>query len=283
MPKKFSEFIIESNPFLPDAISSLLWELNISGIEEGENNLKVFSEESSLVTKKEISIQLEKLRAQNLIENYKILTEEIEEKNWNEEWEKNLNVIHISDKIIIKPSFREYTPESNQIVITIDPKMAFGTGEHQTTKLILLSLEKYIKKNETVLDVGSGTGILGIASVKLGAKKVIGIDNDEWCFENAKENIITNNVEDKVEIRFGEIKDIKENNFDLIIANILKNILLEIAEEIKKRLKKNGKVILSGLLHEDESAILDQYKKLGFKLIEINNIDEWISITFELS
>lgn len=157
------------------------------------------------------------------------------------------------------------------------------TGQHQTTKLILLSLEKYIKKNETVLDVGSGTGILGIASVKLGAKKVIGIDNDEWCFENAKENIITNNVEDKVEIRFGEIKDIKENNFDLIIANILKNILLEIAEEIKKRLKKNGKVILSGLLHEDESAILDQYKKLGFKLIEINNIDEWISITFELS
>jgi ribosomal protein L11 methyltransferase len=156
--------------------------------------------------------------------------------------------------------------------------MSFGTGEHQSTKLVLRLLDKYVKKGMSVLDVGSGTGILSIAAIKLGAANAFAIDFDEACFENCKENCEVNEVENSVEVKKGEIKDVNEINFDLILANIHKNVLLEIAEEIKMRLKKNGIVILSGLLASDKEDIETKYHSLGFRTEEISKIDEWIAI-----
>ena len=129
-----------------------------------------------------------------------------------------------------------------------------------------------------VLDAGSGTGILSIASVKLGALKAIAIDFDEICLENCKENCILNEVENSVEVITGEIDDVKENDFDLILANIQKNVLLEIAEKIKSKLNKNGVVILSGLLESDKTAIENKYHSLGFKTKQVEQMDEWIAI-----
>ncbi len=158
--------------------------------------------------------------------------------------------------------------------------MSFGTGEHQTTKLVLNELEKEIKGDEKVLDVGSGTAILSIAAIKLGAKQAVAIDNDEWCYDNAWENAEQNLVVNNIEIKTGEIKDIEEKDFDLIIANIQKNVLLEIVVEIAKRIKPKGKIILSGLLETDEKDIKEKYEQLGFELTNKNQMDEWIVLVF---
>jgi ribosomal protein L11 methyltransferase len=133
-----------------------------------------------------------------------------------------------------------------------------------------------------VLDVGSGTSILGIACIKLGAENVIAIDNDEWCFSNGKENCELNLVTEKINVRLGEIKDIAEQSFDLVTANIQKNVLIEIAGEIKQRIKKGGIIILSGLLFTDEDDILKKYTALGFNLEEKKTLDEWIALMFKM-
>ncbi len=281
--KFYKEFTITAEPFNQEIISSLLWELEITGINEEVNCLKVFALENSNVSTDEISELLNRLVREKMIFKFRIEENLLEEKNWNEEWEKSVNVIEVSDKIIIKPTFREYKANPGQIVITIDPKMSFGTGEHQTTKLMLRFLEKKVKKGMKVLDVGSGTSVLSIASIKLGAANIIAIDNDEWCYSNGKENCELNSVNEKVDIRLGEIKDVDEKNFDLITANIQKNILLDIAGKIKDRIKKGGILILSGLLFSDENDIIEKYSHLGFKLIEKKSLDEWIALLMKLN
>jgi ribosomal protein L11 methyltransferase len=204
----------------------------------------------------------------------------LQNKNWNEEWEKNIQVIEVSDSIVIKPTFREYNNDKGKLVLTIDPKMSFGTGEHATTKIMLRLIEKHMPKNSLVLDAGTGTGVLAIASVKLGAKKAIAFDNDEWCLENGLENAKLNGVQDQVEVLNCEAKDIAENNFDLILANIQKNVLLDLADDFKSRLKYNGVLILSGLLHVDEQDITEYYKAKKLKPIDKLQIDEWIGLVF---
>jgi len=279
--KKFKEFIIRTTPFNPEIISGLLWELNISGLTEENGFIKVFSEGDNL-SKSELESFLKKLRGEKLIVEYSVEESELENKNWNEEWEKNLNIIKVTDRIVIKPSPKEYIPKENEIVLTIDPKMSFGTGEHQTTKLMLKLIQKYVKPGINVLDVGSGTAVLAIASVKLGANNAIAIDNDELCFVNGNENCILNNVENKVKIRIGQVSDVEENNFDLILANIQKNIILNIADDVKKRLKKNGLIVLSGLLTDDEDDIVKVYNKINFSLVEKDRMVEWIALVFRI-
>jgi len=158
--------------------------------------------------------------------------------------------------------------------------MSFGTGEHQTTKLVLSLLEKYIKPGNKVLDVGSGTGILAIASVKLGAVSAIALDSDETCFDNCIENCSLNNVTDYVKTVTGENVSIEENNFDLILANIQKNVLLEIADKIKLKTVAGALVILSGLLAEDEKYIVSHYTKIGFQKTDFAIMDEWLALVF---
>lgn len=277
----YKEFTITAEPFNPEIISSILWELDITGINEEVNCLKAFATTDGGVTVKAISGQLQKLVEQKMLFDFKVEEYLLEEKNWNEEWEKNINVIEVSDKIVIKPTFREYERKEGQIVLTIDPKMSFGTGEHQTTKLVLMMLEKYVKNGMNVLDVGSGTGILAIAAVKLGAESAIAVDNDEWCFDNAKENCQQNNVTDKIEVKLGEIKDIAGQQFNLVLANIQKNILLDIADQIKGKTAVGGIVILSGLLFSDEEDILNAYGKLNYRFLEKAQLDEWIALVFK--
>ena len=276
--KTFKEFIIRAEPFPADIISGVLWALDIEGIVEEDNQLKIYSSSKSKTNKEQIESVIKKLAAQDLIKSYSVEENEIINKNWNEEWEKSINVIEVTERIIIKPSFREFSPNEDQIVITIDPKMSFGTGEHQTTKLVLKLLEKNIVRGCSVLDVGTGTGILAIASVKLGAGNATGIDNDEWCYNNAIENIRLNNVSDKIKIHLLEINKVAERNFDFIVANIQKDILIDISSEIKNHLKQNGTIILSGLLLADEKDISTCYKSLGFTLIQKEKMDEWIAL-----
>jgi ribosomal protein L11 methyltransferase len=279
--KFYTKYSVSSTPFLPDVLSGILWQLNISGIIEELNAVSVFVTEDSDVSESMIRELLNSLIHQEVIESYIIGKEDLEDKNWNEIWEMSREVIRITDRIVIKPTFKEYTQKENEIVLTVDPKMSFGTGEHQSTKLVLQLLEKYVSKGIKVLDVGSGTGILSIAAVKLGAVKAVAVDFDEICLDNCKENCDVNDVNDAVQVITGEIDDVNENDFDLILANIHKNVLLEIAEKIKARLKPKGKVILAGLLSSDQKEIEVKYHSLGFGTEQIAQMDEWMAVVFE--
>lgn len=278
----YKEFTISAIPFIPEVLSGFLWELDISGIQEEENFIKVFCTEQSSTDETEISAQLQKLVKEAVIESFIVNKKILANKNWNEEWEKSREVIVVSESLVIKPSFKEYSTKPNQIVITIDPKMSFGTGEHQSTKLSLLFLEKYVKAGMKILDVGTGTAVLAIASAKLGASSVVAIDNDEWCFENSIENCEVNSVKDKVDVRLCEIKDVAYKDFDLIVVNIQRDILLEIRTEIRERIVKDGIVILSGLLIQDKEEILREYAKSNFTLLDSQSSGEWISLVFEV-
>jgi ribosomal protein L11 methyltransferase len=280
MNKSYKEYIITAEPFNVEILSSILWELNIDGINEEVNCLKVFAQDE-LVTIQSIENELHHLQENKLLREFSVQENFIVEKNWNEEWEKSREVVRVSDKIIIKPTFKEYEASENEIVLTLDPKMSFGTGDHQTTKICLMFIEKYLKPGIKVLDAGSGTAILGIAAAKLGAKNVIAFDIDEWCFENGIENTKLNDVSDKVEIRKSEQKDIPEKDFDMIIANIQKNILIDLAQGFKTRIKQNGILILSGLLEMDRETIVSKYSEAGFKEIDFIQMDDWIGIVFK--
>ena len=280
--KTYKQFKIFTNPINVDYVSGLLWQLDIDGINETDSGLIAFVGSSKNIQRNDIKKILEKIVDEKQIKSFTIEEEILEDKNWNEEYEKNVRVIEVTDRIVIKPSFKDYTAKKDQIIIRIDPKMSFGTGEHATTRLVLQFIEKYLHDGDKVLDVGSGTGVLGIGAVLLGAKSALCIDNDEWCSLNGDENVKGNNLQDKVEIRLAEINQIIEKDFNLIVANINKHILLEIAEKIKEKIKETGILILSGLLIIDEEDIKQRFAQLGFKPINKSVMDEWCALVFQL-
>ena len=278
--KNYREFKISSQPFNADLLSGVLWELEILGLNEFDDYITIFVYEDSEISKQLLENLLNKLKSEKVIQSFLISEQILENKNWNEEWEKKINTIEVSDKIVITPSFKEYFGKEDQIVIIIDPKMSFGTGEHQTTKLVLQLLEKYNKKGNVVLDVGSGTSVLGIAASKLGSKNIISVDNDEWCYINGIENVEKNKITN-VEVRLGTIKDITEKEFDLVLANINKNVLLDIKQDLFSKVKDGGLLILSGILETDLTEIKRQFTQLGLTALEFKQSDEWIGIIFQ--
>lgn len=278
--KNFRQFTVTTVPFIPDLVTGVLWELDITGIEEIGNHLLVFAKEKSGTDKKEIESIISSLVNQNLLESFNVDETMLESIDWNLEWEKNLDIIEVTNKTIIKPTVKDYTPKEGQVIITIDPKMSFGTGEHQTTKLVLILLEKYVAPNQKVLDVGSGTGVLAIAAIKHGAESAIGIDNDEWCLENGKENIALNKVGNKVSVLLGEVDDLNDSDFDLILANINRHILLDIKDSLYSKLNPGGKIIISGILERDVPVIKESYQFTGLDLIDQTQMDEWVALVF---
>ncbi len=279
--KNYIRYSVSAIPFNADLLSGMLWELPLSGLVEEEGYLNLFAEEDAKLSQNDIADILERLQNENVIESFDVSEETFADRNWNEEWEKNIQVIEVTDKIVIKPSFKEYEPKPGQIILEIDPKMSFGTGEHASTRLVLKLMEKYGWNKDRVLDVGSGTGVLAICAAKMNGGMVIAIDNNEWCFVNGKENLTRNKVEDKIDVRLCEISDVSENEFDLILANINKNVLMTINEELANRMSNGGKLILSGILIVDKEDIVNKYTEVGLKLIDSLEEDEWTGFVFE--
>ncbi len=206
-----------------------------------------------------------------------LTTTEVINRNWNEEWEKSIQPIQVTEKITITPSWHP-VQKPNNIVLTIDPKMTFGTGYHETTRLMLRLMEQFITPQAAVLDIGTGTGILAIAAIKLGAHRAVGIDIDEWSLQNGIENAERNNVADKVEIRIGSLETVNEPAFDIILANIIRNTILELLDGILARLSPAGTILLSGLLKTDQPDIERALHLHSFKIVSAIQENEWIAI-----
>lgn len=206
-------------------------------------------------------------------------TKTINEKNWNEDWERSIGIVEATSRIIIKPSWRKLRKrDKKKIVLHIDPKMAFGTGHHETTRLSLALLEEYIRSGATVLDFGSGTGILAIAAVKLGAASALAIDNDPWAVENARENISRNRAARRVKAVEGDRRTLPRRSFDLIVANIDLPTITKSLADLVKRLKLQGTLIISGLLTTDLTNFLNLISHQGVVPLEMLDENEWVAV-----
>jgi ribosomal protein L11 methyltransferase len=206
-------------------------------------------------------------------------TKLIHERNWNEEWEKSIGIVEATSRIIIKPSWKKLRKrDKGKIVLHIDPKMAFGTGHHETTRLSLVLLEDYMRTGARVLDFGSGTGILAIAAAKLGATSALAVDNDPWAVENALENISLNRVPRKVKAVEGDGRKLPKLLFDLIVANIDLPTITKTLAGLVKKLRPQGTLIISGLLTTDLEKFLDLISHRGVVPLEILSENEWVAM-----
>jgi len=203
---------------------------------------------------------------------------EIENQNWNRQWEESILPVEVSKNIVITPSWHSLPGEKGKIVLVIDPKMSFGTGYHESTRLMLRMMERYITPNSLALDVGTGTGILAIAAVKLGSQRAIGIDIDEWSYDNANENVRRNECEQHVEIRAGSMDVVRETRFNFILANITRNVITELLPSMTEKIERTGTLLLSGLLASDRAIIEKLLRERSYGVLSIDEENEWIGI-----
>lgn len=226
--------------------------------EEIEKKLMAFGGEASILSEKIIAPQ-----------------------NWNEEWERTIKPQTIG-KFYVHPTWSGFEGDlKDKIELMIDPKMAFGTGYHSTTRVMLEWMPEVINEGDSVLDAGTGTGILAIGALKLGASSAFGFDIDEWSETNARENILLNEV-DNFEVRLGSTEVIPEDSsYDVILANINRNALIELLPELLNFLNEGGRILLSGLLEEDEEVMVGQPSLKKFPHVDTRRHNEWIALLFE--
>lgn len=208
----------------------------------------------------------------------KITTAEIEDEDYLNNWKKYFKTFRIGRNIVIKPSWEDYEEKEEDIIIDIDPGMAFGTGTHETTSLCIEALEDYVEKGDTVFDIGCGSGILSIVSAKLGAEKVVAIDLDPLCVKTSKENIIKNKLEDKIKVEKGDLLQVLQGKADLIVSNIIAEVILTMTDDIKDYLKVGGRFIASGIILEKKDRVLESLEDNDFKIEKIKTQGEWVSI-----
>lgn len=205
----------------------------------------------------------------------------IEEQNWNALWEETLQPMRVGP-FWIKPTWAEAPADAEDaIVLDIDPKMSFGTGYHESTRLMLTFLPELIAEGDTVLDAGTGTGVLAIAAVHLGADKVVAFDVSEWSELNARENCQQNGVAEAVDVRHGDIGVVPETGFDGILANIERDILIDLLPDFAEKVHPGGYVALAGLLTEDRPPMRAAIAANGFAIDREATENEWWAVVLE--
>ncbi len=265
--------LIKFRPIYPNQVDMVIADLsenNFDGFEEGEGELKAY------IPKELFNDNIIDIVSKHGIAYTK---EIIFETNWNEEWEKNFEPVLIPDYqgnknyCFIRASFHKSEDALHEIIIT--PKMSFGTGHHATTYMMVQQMSRLDFKNKSVVDFGTGTGILAILAEKLGAASIVANDYDTWCIENSKENLIINNCEKTNLILSSKFP---AGSFDIVLANINLNIIVENLQSIVDGCKESGFIILSGMLKENIPTISEKLKELQLNDIDILEKDNWISI-----
>lgn len=246
-----------------DLLIAQLADLGFDAFEETEEGLHAFIASEDFDENALKALLLEKSYTQT----------EIPKQNWNQLWESNFEPVQVDNFVGIRAGFHQAIEGViHEIVIT--PKMSFGTGHHATTYLVMKAMQDLDFKGKTVLDFGSGTGILAILAEKLGAQSVLAIDNDDWCIENSLENLAINQTQ-VIRVEKADSAALLDQ-YDLILANINKHIILENMDNLGKALAKSGTILLSGLLVEDEADILAACAKNGWKQLFTNTRNGWI-------
>ena len=210
------------------------------------------------------------------------LVEEKDDEDWANNWKKYYKPLEIGEKLAIVPEWEDYDND-NRVVIKINPGMAFGTGTHESTYMCLNLLEKYVKKDDDIFDIGCGSGILAIAGLKLGAKKALLVDIDEKCIDASHENASLNGLEDKMEIKKGNLLDVVKGRADLIVSNIIAEIIVDEIKNLKNHMDKGGIFITSGIIKEREQMVIHALEENGFEIIDELEKNNWVAIVGRLN
>lgn len=259
-------------------LSSMLGEIGFESFVETEEGTTAYVAET-LFDEAKIKSILENFPVEDISISYIYTT--IESRDWNEEWEKNyFKPLIIDDRCIIQSTFHK-DPTVCEYNILIDPKMAFGTGHHQTTKLMIREILKEDFKNKSVLDMGCGTAVLGILASMRGADPVVAIDIDQWAYDNAIENLHLNNI-NNIEVRVGGADLLGKETFDVILANINRNILLNDIATYASVLNPQGVLYMSGFYVEDIPAIREECEKHGLTFVHNSEDTNWTAVKFLL-
>ncbi|TYP95146.1 [LSU ribosomal protein L11P]-lysine N-methyltransferase [Fodinibius salinus] len=272
---QYVKLVIEISEIHQESLIAELFEMDFTGFEQRGGQIITYIEEKKYnhSQKKRIEQLLATYPQEGFIESEEIIAD----RNWNRQWEQTLKAQTIG-KFFVKPTWSREKCPNNKILLEIDPKMSFGTGYHETTRLMLEALPSIVTNGDHVIDAGTGTGILAIAAVKLGVSRVFSFDVSEWSVNNARENILLNDVADAVTVKPGSTEEIPDNcSADVLLANIERNVILSMVPDFKKVLKPEGQLLLSGLLQKDLDVICD---RLGddFEVTDIAQKNEWISI-----
>lgn len=219
----------------------------------------------------------ERFRAANI--DFEVNAIGVNDADWNENWKKYFHVSEIGEKLVIVPSWEEYDNKNNRTVLNIDPGAAFGTGTHATTSLCLTLLEKHINEGVKMLDIGTGSGILAIASTLLGAESAIGVDIDAQSVKTAKENAEINNVQDKCEFLVGDLADKISGKFKVICANIVADVIIKLFDNVADFMEDDAVLIISGIIDLRKDDVLTSAAAHGFKILEENYKDNWCAFT----
>lgn len=205
-----------------------------------------------------------------------------DDQSWLYKWQEYFRPTRVAERIVVKPTWEEYTAKPNDLVIEIDPGMAFGTGTHETTSMCLKALEKYVKPASTVLDVGCGSGILAIGAALLGSKEALGIEIDNDAVKIAKENVELNKLSDKIQIQYGDLTKGVDYKADIVVANLMADLVVMLTPDVALHLKEGGIYISSGILNEKEETVSAAIREAGFTIKEVLHDGEWCCIVASL-
>lgn len=293
MKNSYFELQIKINPQMEDIVSDICFEnlpcegvvlaeetyKDLEMISTTEGTLRVFLTESAEV-ETVLKEQRELLKSRGFSDeelgSWDFVYSEKENEDWSKKWKEKWDVTHVSDRITVVPDWIDYNPKRNdEVIIKLEPGCAFGTGTHSTTQLCMKAIEKYMPQNADVADIGMGSGILAICAKKFGANYVYGCDNDETVIDVAKENAIKNGVECEFELNTA---DKISRKFDFVLANILHNVLAEIMGDLKAIMKSEAFMVLSGILDEKKSFVLDAVKSYNMELVEEMHQNQWVAL-----